>query len=181
VHRIDRHEEKTMTEILTTVVGRLTNAPVTRDLGGGREVVSFRMACNHGYVDRATGQWKESSTSYVSVDVWRRHLGRNVQGSFVKGDPVIAHGRLYVRDYEQEGRTRTTVTLVADAVGPDLNTAMAAVTRVRRNADGSLVEDSGMSVAGDGDPAEEGRSTAPPPTPDGDLGTVAEVVPAVRA
>ncbi|MFR9804652.1 single-stranded DNA-binding protein [Pseudonocardia sp. RS010] len=144
-----------MTEILTTVVGRLTNAPVTRDLGGGREVVSFRMACNHGYVDRTTGQWKESSTSYVSVDIWRRHLGRNVQGSFTKGDPVVAHGRLYVRDYEQEGRTRTAVTLVADAVGPDLNTAMAVVTRVRRTADGSLVEEAGMAMGGEEDRGQE--------------------------
>ncbi|MEU7814550.1 single-stranded DNA-binding protein [Pseudonocardia sp. NPDC049154] len=171
-----------MTEILTTVVGRLTNAPVKRDLGGGREVVSFRMACNHGYLDRTTGQWKESSTSYVSVDIWRKHLGRNVQGSFVKGDPVIAHGRLYVRDYEQEGRTRTAVTLVADAVGPDLNTAMAAVTRVRRTVDGSLVEEAGMPVQGDDGAAQEGVPVGPRPVPDDErLGQVAEVVPAARA
>ncbi|GAA4675880.1 single-stranded DNA-binding protein [Pseudonocardia yuanmonensis] len=171
-----------MTEILTTVVGRLTNTPVTRDLGGGREVVSFRMACNHGYLDRTTGQWKESSTSYVSVDIWRRHLGRNVQGSFVKGDPVMAHGRLYVRDYEQEGRSRTAVTLVADAVGPDLNTAMAAVTRVRRTADGSLVEEAGMPAAVDDGPADEGVSLGPRPAPDEEqVGHAAEAVPAVRA
>jgi single-strand DNA-binding protein len=170
-----------MTEILTTVVGRLTNAPVTRDLGGGREVVSFRMACNHGYLDRTTGQWKESSTSYVSVDIWRRHLGRNVQGSFVKGDPVIAHGRLYVRDYEQEGRTRIAVTLVADAVGPDLNTAMAAVTRVRRTADGSLVEEAGMPVTGDDGAAQEGAPIGPRRVPEEEpLGQVAEAVPAAR-
>ncbi|MFC5948146.1 single-stranded DNA-binding protein [Pseudonocardia lutea] len=171
-----------MTDILTTVVGRLTNTPVTRDLGGGREVVSFRMACNHGYLDRVTGQWKESSTSYVSVDIWRRHLGRNVQGSFVKGDPVMAHGRLYVRDYEQEGRTRTAVTLVADAVGPDLNTAMAAVTRVRRTSDGSLVEEAGLPMAeADGTP-QEGVPLEPRPGPDHErLGPAAEAVPAVRA
>jgi len=171
-----------MTEILTTVVGRLTNAPVTRDLGGSREVVSFRMACNHGYVDRTTGQWKESSTSYVSVDIWRKHLGRNVQGSFAKGDPVIAHGRLYVRDYEQEGRTRTAVTLVADAVGPDLNTAMAAVTRVRRTADGGLVEEAGMPAPGDDGAVQEGVPVGPRLVPDEEqLGQVAEVVPAARA
>jgi single-strand DNA-binding protein len=170
-----------MTEILTTVVGRLTNAPVTRDLGGGREVVSFRMACNHGYLDRTTGQWKESSTSYVSVDIWRRHLGRNVQGSFAKGDPVIAHGRLYVRDYEQEGRTRTAVTLVADAVGPDLNTTMAAVTRVRRTADGSLVEEAGMPTTGDGGALPDGVPVGPRSAPDDEqVGQVAEALPAVR-
>ena len=171
-----------MTDILTTVVGRLTNTPVTRDLGSGREVVSFRMACNHGYLDRTTGQWKESSTSYVSVDIWRRHLGRNVQGSFVKGDPVIAHGRLYVRDYEQEGRTRTAVTLVADAVGPDLNTAMAVVTRVRRTADGSLVEEAGMPSAVDDGTVQEGVPLEPRRAPDGEqVAQVAEAVPAVRA
>ncbi|SDF39026.1 single-stranded DNA-binding protein [Pseudonocardia oroxyli] len=130
-----------MSDILTTVVGRLTNEPVIRDLGAGREVVSFRMACNHGFYDRQTGAWKESSTSYLSVDVWRRHLGRNVKQTFAKGDPVIVHGRLYVREFEQEGRPRTAVSLVAEAVGPDLNTATAVVNRVRRAADGSLLDD----------------------------------------
>ncbi|WP_181783810.1 single-stranded DNA-binding protein [Pseudonocardia pini] len=146
-----------MTDILTTVVGRLTNRPVRRELGSGREVVSFRMACNHAYYDREAAQWKESSTSYVSVDVWRRNLGRNVEASFAKGDPVMVLGRLYVREYEQEGRPRTAVTLVAEAVGPDLNTAMAVVNRVRRAADGSLLED--------GSPLSEGPHGPGTPLP----------------
>ncbi|GAA4552009.1 single-stranded DNA-binding protein [Pseudonocardia xishanensis] len=137
-----------MTDILTTVLGRLTNAPTTRILESGREVTSFRIACNHGYFDREAGAWRESSTSYVAVDVWRRNLGRNVVASFAKGDPVIVHGRLYVREYEQEGRPRTAVALVAESVGPDLNTATVAVTRVRRDAEGTII--------GDGSPVSEG-------------------------
>jgi single-strand DNA-binding protein len=128
-----------MNDIQTTLAGRLTNMPVLRDLGDGREVVSFRMACNHGYMDRTAGQWRESSTSYLSVDIWRRNLGRNVHGTLAKGDPVVVQGRLYVREYGEEGRPRTAVTLVADAVGPDLNTAMAVVTRVRRDSAGEVV------------------------------------------
>lgn len=137
-----------MSDILTTVLGRLTNEPTTRTLESGREVTSFRMACNHGFFDREAGAWRESSTSYVAVDVWRRSLGRNVTASFVKGDPVIVHGRLYVREYEQDGRPRTAVALVAESVGPDLNTATVAVTRVRRDAEGNILSD--------GAPASEG-------------------------
>jgi single-strand DNA-binding protein len=149
-----------MSDIQTTVVGRLTNEPMVRELGAGREVVSFRMACNHGYYDRQSGGWKESSTSYLSVDVWRRNLGRNVKQTFAKGDPVIVHGRLYVREFEQEGRPRTAVSLVADAVGPDLNTATAVVTRVRRAADGSILDD--------GTPLSEGPRGPGSPTGDPD-------------
>jgi single-strand DNA-binding protein len=145
-----------MTDIVTTVMGRLTNEPVLRELGNGREVVSFRMACNHTYFDRDSGQWKESSTSYVAVDVWRRALGRTVKASFAKGDPVIVHGRLYVREYEQEGRPRTAVSLVAEAVGPDLNTARAAVTRIRRGPDGQILEDGAPVSEGPRGPGSPG-------------------------
>jgi single-strand DNA-binding protein len=137
-----------MSDILTTVLGRLTNTPATRTLESGREVTSFRMACNHGFFDREAGAWRESSTSYLAVDVWRRNLGRNVLASFAKGDPVVVHGRLFVREYEQDGRPRTAVSLVAEAVGPDLNTAIAAVRRIRRSADGNIVDD--------GSPVSEG-------------------------
>jgi len=130
-----------MSDILTTVLGRLTNTPATRTLESGREVTSFRMACNHGFFDREAGAWRESSTSYLAVDIWRRNLGRNVQASFAKGDPVVVHGRLFVREYEQEGRPRTAVSLVAEAVGPDLNTAIAAVRRIRRSAEGDIIDD----------------------------------------
>jgi single-strand DNA-binding protein len=134
-----------MTDIVTTVMGRLTNEPVLRELGNGREVVSFRMACNHTYFDRDSGQWKESSTSYVAVDVWRRALGRNVKASFAKGDPVIVHGRLC-----------TAVSLVAEAVGPDLNTARAAVTRIRRGPDGQILEDGAPVSEGPRGPGSPG-------------------------
>ncbi|GAA1874711.1 hypothetical protein GCM10009836_64830 [Pseudonocardia ailaonensis] len=149
-----------MNDIVTTVVGRITHAPQRRALDGRREVVTFRMACNHRYFDRAAGVWKESSTSYVSVDVWRQQLGRCVMGSLAKGDPVVAHGRMLVREYEQEGRMRSAVTLVAEAVGPDLNHAMAALTRITRPAagaagDGARADDAG-AAAGFGSDAEGG-------------------------
>ena len=93
-----------MNEIVTTVVGRLTNHPVRRQVDAGREVVTFRMACNHRYFDRGAGEWREASTSYLTVDCWRRSLGRNIMASVVRGNPVIVHGRLHVREYEQESR-----------------------------------------------------------------------------
>jgi hypothetical protein len=59
---------------------------------------------------------------------------------------------------------------------------MAAVTRVRRTSDGSLVEEAGLPMAeADGTP-QEGVPLEPRPGPDHErLGPAAEAVPAVRA
>lgn len=168
-----------MGDIVTTVVGRMTNEAIRKHLDGGREVVTFRMACNHRYFDRAAGLWKEASTSFVTVDCWRHSLGRNVMASFGKGDPVIVHGRMVVREYDQGGRPRTVVTLVADAVGPDLNYAMAAITRTKHTAapnaaeasgaEGTEEDAAGVSAVGVSEvpwPSEPGDSG--PPEPDGE-------------
>ena len=85
---------------------------------------------------------------YVSVTCWRR-LAENTIASLVKGDPVVVTGRLYTRNYEQEGNKRSVVQMDAHAVAADLSHCTAAITRTR----------SGQPGAGDGDAA--GTAGAP--------------------
>ncbi|WP_214371277.1 single-stranded DNA-binding protein [Pseudonocardia sp. H11422] len=171
-----------MNEIYATVVGNIVGDIRRRRLTDGTELASFRVASNERRYDKSTGTWVAGETSYVSVTCWRR-LGQNVAASFVKGDPVMVYGRLYTREYEKDGQTRTDVSLEAYAVGPDLTWCTAALTRSRREAalrpdvggegDGEgtaddaglgpvavLGEDGGPVMLGDGRDGRDGRDAA---------------------
>ncbi len=118
-----------MNEIWTTVVGNIAGNITKRRLTDGTELASFRVASNERRLDKTSGTWLTSGTSYVSVTAWRR-LGLNVMATFVKGDPVVVYGRLSTREYEdKEGNLRTDVGIDAQSVGPDLSWCTAALTR----------------------------------------------------
>jgi len=120
-----------MYETVTTVVGTLISRVDKRRLADGTTVVSFRVASNERRYDRATAAWRDGDSLYVGVTCWRR-LAENVHASFVVGDPIVVHGRLFSRSYEKDGRRRTVTELEADAVGPDLARSTAVVTRNKR-------------------------------------------------
>ncbi|NMI02255.1 single-stranded DNA-binding protein [Pseudonocardia acidicola] len=138
-----------MNEIYATVVGNIVGDIGKRRLADGTELAYFRVASNERRFDRNSGTWVAGDTSYVSVTCWRR-LGRNVAASFVKGDPVMVYGRLYTREYDKDGHTRTDVSMDAYAVGPDLTWCTAAVTRTRRDARPEIGGDD-LAVAHTGD------------------------------
>jgi single-strand DNA-binding protein len=137
-----------------TVIGTLITNVNRRRLTDGTTVVNFRVASNERRFDRASGTWTDGDTLYVSVTCWRQ-LAENVHRTFNMGDPIIVHGRLYTRSYEdKEGRRQSVAELEGFAVGPDLTRASAVVTRLRR--DGTAV---GAPRASDAkaDPAERGE------------------------
>ncbi len=143
-----------MYEAYTTVTGNLIGAVTGRRLADGTSVVNFRVAGNERRRDRAGG-WRDGDRLYVSVTCWRR-LADNVVASFVAGDPIIVHGRLYSRDYEENGVRQWVTEMEGLAVGPDLTRCTATVRRRRAGAaeaghDGQAVGDSGGSSAYPGD------------------------------
>lgn len=117
-----------------TVVGNVVNTPVRKDVGDSA-VVEFRIAVNDSRVDPSTGKWVER-TSFFKVSAWR-HLGANVAESLRKGDRVLVHGYLKVREYRTErDEPRISVEISATNVGMDLTYGYARFTKVRRSDDG---------------------------------------------
>lgn len=118
-----------MNEIWTTVIGNIAGGITKRRLTDGTELASFRVASNERRLDKTSGTWVTAGTSYVGVTAWRR-LGQNVLATFAKGDPVMVHGRLSTREYEdKDGNLRTDVGIDAVSVGPDLSWCTAVLTR----------------------------------------------------
>jgi single-strand DNA-binding protein len=82
-------------------------------------VVNLRIGTTHRRLDSSTGEWRELGTSFFTVNCWNR-LAFSVVASLRKGNPIIVRGRLKTRSWNDNGTTRTTHEIEADAIGHDL-------------------------------------------------------------
>ncbi|MEN3361761.1 MAG: single-strand DNA-binding protein [Mycobacteriales bacterium] len=122
-----------MYETTVTVIGNLVEDPRMRTTESGIEVTNFRIASTARRFDREAGSWVDGGSVYLGVACWRA-LGINVVTSLHKGDPVVVHGRLFTRQYERDGQTRSAYELEALTVGPDLARGTATFKRIARSA-----------------------------------------------
>jgi len=99
-------------------------------------VATFRVASTPRFMDRATNEWKDGDSLFLSCNVWRQ-AAENVAESLQRGMRVIVSGRLRQRSYEtREGEKRTVYEVEVDEVGPSLRNASAKVTKSSRSGGG---------------------------------------------
>lgn len=146
-------------DINITVVGNLVADPELRFTPSGAAVANFRVASTPRVMDKATNEWKDGESFFVSCNVWRQYA-ENVAESLQKGMRVIVTGRLKQRSYEtREGEKRTVVELDVDEVGPSLKNATAKVNKVQRTG-GGFGGDSGGG-GGSAGPADDPWAASP--------------------
>ncbi|BDZ46482.1 single-stranded DNA-binding protein [Naasia aerilata] len=151
-----------MSDITATAVGVVAKDPNHVHTSEGFDVASFRMAVTPRRYDAKASTWIDGDTSWVTVKAFRK-LGAHVAASLHKGDRVLVHGKLAVRDWDDgKGRTGTSVEITAEAIGPDLLWGTAAYTSDRR-LESSATEPRPA-------PAEDGAEPADAP---GDWGAMA--------
>jgi single-strand DNA-binding protein len=121
-----------------TLTGWIGGEVTLREVGEGRQVASFRVACTPTrYRD---GEWVKGTTSWHTVKAWNR-LARHVAGSLHSGDPVVVHGRLVADVWERDGQQQTSYEVVASAVGHDLSHGTSSFTKpVRAESSDAQVE-----------------------------------------
>ncbi len=133
--------EVLVNETHVTVVGNLVADPVLRVTPGEREVAGFRLASTVRRYDAELGRSVDVRTSFYSVSCWG-YLARNVAESLRKGERVVVTGRLDVREYAGDDKVlRTSVDVVADAVGHDLTYGTSRFTKVRRGVAAATTEE----------------------------------------
>jgi single-strand DNA-binding protein len=116
-----------------TIVGNLVDDPQLRYTPTGNAVANFRVASTPRFMDRATNEWKDGDSLFLTCNVWRQPA-ENVAESLQRGMRVIVSGRLRQRSYEtKEGEKRTVYEVEVDEVGPSLRNASAKVTRSQRS------------------------------------------------
>ena len=124
-------------------------------------MTSFRLASTPTRFDQGVQGYVEGTTTWLTVTCWRG-LAFNAARSLRKGQPVIVHGALHVREWKDGERSGREVELDAITVGHDLRRGRAEFAKVMRPAgdrallggtppaapDGAAV-DSGAEVDGD--------------------------------
>lgn len=158
-----------MNENWVTLTGNVAQDVRHKVTDTGVHMASFRMASTPRFYDRTKRCWVDGETSWVTVHCWRG-LAENVASSVSRGDPVVAFGRLRVRDWERDGRSGTSAEVEAQVVGHDLTRGTSAFKRVIRaapvptepGADGerAVLLSSVPPVPGDPGPAEHAGSAA---------------------
>jgi single-strand DNA-binding protein len=117
-------------DTVITLVGNLVEDPTLRFTAQGVPVASFRVASTPRAFDKASGDWKDGETLFMSCSVWRQPA-ENVAESLQKGMRVIVQGRLKARSYETNGEKRTVHEIDVEEIGPSLRSATAKVTKVQ--------------------------------------------------
>ena len=131
-----------------TIIGNLVGDPELRYTPTGQAVANFRVASTPRYMDKATNEWKDGDSLFLSCTVWRQ-AAENVAESLQRGMRVIVSGRLRQRSYEtKEGEKRTVYEVEVDEVGPSLRNASAKVTRSSRSGGSGFGGQSGSGGQG---------------------------------
>src|SRR5450759_4552967 len=116
-----------------TIAGNLVDDPELRYTPTGQAVANFRVASTPRFLDKATNEWKDGDSLFLTCNVWRQ-AAENVAESLQRGMRVIVTGRLKQRSYEtREGEKRTVYEVEVDDVGPSLKSASAKVTKSNRS------------------------------------------------
>jgi single-strand DNA-binding protein len=142
-----------------TIVGNLVDDPQLRYTPTGNAVANFRIASTPRFMDRATNEWKDGDSLFLTCNVWRQPA-ENVAESLQRGMRVIVSGRLRQRSYEtKEGEKRTVYEVEVDEVGPSLRNASAMVTKAARR---GAAQPAGAAA---GDPWADGAAADGPADP----------------
>ena len=122
-----------MNETQLTITGNLVDDPEMRYTPAGQSVVRFRVASTPRFYDKASGEWKDGESLFLTCNVWRQ-AAENAAESLNRGTRVIVQGRLRQRSYEAKDGSgkRTIYELEVDEFGPSLRNATAKITKVTR-------------------------------------------------
>ena len=97
---------------VVAIMGRLARDPEMRQTTTGKNVASFRIACDRGRRD-VNGQ---SQADWLDVVAWDR-IAEFICKYFQKGSLIVIDGRLQTRQYQDKnGQNRTAVEIVANNV-----------------------------------------------------------------
>ncbi|NEE02666.1 single-stranded DNA-binding protein [Phytoactinopolyspora halotolerans] len=125
-----------MTAATVTVSGNVaTNVKKEEKTETGEPWCHFRIACNERYFDNRSNRWVDGEPSFYTVVCWHPLLARNALASLKKGEPIVVHGRMRVRDWRDERNVqRYSMEITASSIGHDLYRGISAFRRAHRQA-----------------------------------------------
>lgn len=129
-----------MNDIYVTLSGNVTHDPRQFPLADGSRVTSIRVATSRRYLDRHTQEWLNSPPTFFAVRCYRG-LADNAAQSIRRGQPVVVHGRLRIREFERDGERRFIAEIEATSIGHDLKWGIATFEKPLRSVRSSVMAD----------------------------------------
>lgn len=112
-----------------TIRGLVATTPRNVVTESGVSITSFRLAAPARKFDAETATWVTDQTNWYTISSFRR-LAENASQSISKGDRILVHGKIKIRDWDNGERSGTSVEVDADAMGPDLTFGTASLQRL---------------------------------------------------
>jgi single-strand DNA-binding protein len=152
-----------MNEAQVFLAGYVAREPKFRKTHNGYSYTSLRVGYTPRRMDRDSGEWSDSGTSFVTVFCWRG-LADNVATCVRKGDPVLVKGKLQVRPFtDKDGASRVAVEVEASSIGHDLARGVANFQRAHRTAgETALQRAADVTRPGEAGPQEAGPDQGGP-------------------
>jgi len=113
---------------MVSVSGLVATTPRHLITKEGLPITSFRLASSTRRFDRGQNKWVDGETNWYTITAFKQ-LAVNCAGSINKGDRIMVHGILRVRDWDNGERSGTSVEVEADAMGHDLTWGSSVFTR----------------------------------------------------
>lgn len=130
-------------------IGNLGADPEARSTQGGKEIVSFRLACTETWKDRDGN--KQERTEWVPVVIFNEGLGRVAKSYLRKGSKCYIAGKFQTRKWQDnEGKDRYSTEAVLQPFDGEL----------------ILLDGNGSNPRPTSQPATGGRSSGPAFDPD---------------
>lgn len=129
-----------MNDIYVTLTGNVTHDPRQFPLTDGSRVTSIRVATSRRYLDRHTQEWLSSPPTFFAVRCYRG-LADHAAQSIRRGQPVLVHGRLRIREFERDGERRFVAEIEANSIGHDLKWGIATFEKPLRSPRSSAIAD----------------------------------------
>ena len=103
------------------LVGNLGREPEARAMQNGGKVVTFSLATNESWRDKATNE-RRDKTEWHRVVIFNQNLGDIAEKYLQKGSKVYLEGQLQTRKYtDQSGQEKYTTEVVLQAFGSTLS------------------------------------------------------------
>ncbi|MBO0832395.1 MAG: single-stranded DNA-binding protein [Actinobacteria bacterium] len=107
-------------EALFSVTGYVATQPKAESTKSGTAALTFRLAWTPRELSRATGEWCDLPSSFVTVTCYGK-VAENARFCLHKGEPIVLRGTLRVREWlDQNGGRRHSVDVKAEYIGHDM-------------------------------------------------------------
>jgi single-strand DNA-binding protein len=115
-------------DTMISLAGTVVTEPRTTVDRTGRPVLHFRMLAVSRRYEASTQSWVDKDKLWVGVTCFRQ-LAKNAAASIQHRDRILVIGRLRTREWDDDGQTRTSIDMTAEALGHDLSWGTSEFTR----------------------------------------------------